>query len=47
MSFESASVAVPPIIASSDIAVWEEAWFENWLRLPSEDAHIALMHVRP
>lgn len=29
------------------IAVWEEAWFENWLRLPSEDAHIALVRVDP
>lgn len=30
-----------------DIAVWQEAWFENWLRLPSEDAHVALVHVQP
>lgn len=30
-----------------DIAVWEEAWLENWLRLPSEDAHLVLVHVQP
>lgn len=30
-----------------DIAVWEEAWLENWLRFPSEDAHVALVHVQP
>jgi hypothetical protein len=35
------------LAGKSDIAVWEEAWFENWLRLPSEDAHVALVHVQP
>jgi hypothetical protein len=28
-----------------DIAVWEEAWYDNWLRVPADDVHLTLVHV--
>lgn len=29
-----------------DIAVWEEAWYDNWFRVPADDVHLTLVRVQ-
>jgi hypothetical protein len=33
-------------IEKPDIAVWEEAWYDNWLRVPADDVHLTLVRVQ-